>query len=246
MKESEEVKKPICVVCGNSFEKCIYNRTKIYCSRKCANNSKRCKETSRKWREANKDKIKSYIYANKDMYAESKKKWREANKDKCIEYDIKFKKANRDKLNERARAYKKANREKINERARAYKKANRENIRKYANKKYKTDLRFKLRSILSKRITIALKGTKNNNTTTLIGCTIEEAREHIEKQFKEGMSWENHGYNGWHIDHIIPCASFDLTDPEQQKKCFHYTNLQPLWAKENMSKGSKIPYMGNP
>ncbi len=66
------------------------------------------------------------------------------------------------------------------------------------------------------------------------------AREHLEKQFKEGMTWENHGLYGWHIDHIIPCASFDLTDLEQQKKCFHYTNLQPLWAKENLIKGVKI------
>ena len=59
------------------------------------------------------------------------------------------------------------------------------------------------------------------------------------------MTWENHGRYGWHIDHIMPCSSFDLTDPEQQKKCFHYTNLQPLWAHENMSKGAKIPNMGN-
>ena len=88
------------------------------------------------------------------------------------------------------------------------------------------------------------KALKNNNKTSksleLLGSTIQEAREHLEKQFKEGMTWDNHGHKGWHIDHIIPCASFDLTDPEQQKKCFHYTNLQPLWAKENISKGSKI------
>jgi hypothetical protein len=77
-------------------------------------------------------------------------------------------------------------------------------------------------------------------TFDLLGCNISEAKEHLEKQFKEGMIWENHGTHGWHIDHIIPCASFDLTYPEQQKKCFHYTNLQPLWAKENMSKGSNI------
>jgi hypothetical protein len=53
------------------------------------------------------------------------------------------------------------------------------------------------------------------------------------------MTWENHGRYGWHIDHIRPCASFDLADPEQQRKCFHYTNLQPLWASENMRKGDK-------
>ena len=61
---------------------------------------------------------------------------------------------------------------------------------------------------------------------------------HLEKQFQSGMTRENHGK--WHIDHIIPCTAFDLTDPEQQKKCFHYTNLQPLWAIDNMKKSNKI------
>ncbi len=54
------------------------------------------------------------------------------------------------------------------------------------------------------------------------------------------MTWENHGRHGWHIDHIIPCAAFDLTDPEQQKKCFHYTNYQPLYTLENLKKGDRI------
>jgi len=71
----------------------------------------------------------------------------------------------------------------------------------------------------------------------LLGCTVEELRAHLEKQFKRGMSWSNYGR--WHIDHIRPCASFDLTDPEQQRICFHYSNLQPLWAEENMRKGAK-------
>ena len=60
----------------------------------------------------------------------------------------------------------------------------------------------------------------------------------IESQFVDGMSWDNHGE--WHIDHIRPCASFDLTDPEQQKECFNYKNLQPLWAKDNLSKGDRF------
>ena len=63
--------------------------------------------------------------------------------------------------------------------------------------------------------------------------------DHLEKQFQPGMSWDNHGYDGWHVDHIRPCASFDLTDEEQVRKCFHYTNLQPLWAKDNLRKGSE-------
>lgn len=53
------------------------------------------------------------------------------------------------------------------------------------------------------------------------------------------MSWDNYGYRGWHIDHIKPCASFDLTDPNQREQCFHFSNLQPMWAKDNLSKGAK-------
>jgi hypothetical protein len=55
------------------------------------------------------------------------------------------------------------------------------------------------------------------------------------------MSWENYGYRGWHLDHINPCAAFDLTIPEQQKRCFHYTNLQPMWWKQNIAKKDKLP-----
>lgn len=78
---------------------------------------------------------------------------------------------------------------------------------------------------------------KYQRTVTLLGCTPDQLIVHLEARFKPGMSWDNRGL--WHIDHIKPCASFDLADPEQQKVCFHYTNLQPLWAGENMKKGAK-------
>ena len=74
----------------------------------------------------------------------------------------------------------------------------------------------------------------------MLGCSFEFLRNYIESKFLEGMTWENHGYYGWHIDHIIPCSSFDLSIKENQFKCFHYTNLQPLWAFENLSKGDKV------
>ena len=74
----------------------------------------------------------------------------------------------------------------------------------------------------------------------LVGCTLDELKNHLEKQFTKGMTWKNYNYRGWHVDHIIPCSSFDLIDPEQQKECFHYTNLQPLWGKDNIKKSNKI------
>jgi hypothetical protein len=68
-----------------------------------------------------------------------------------------------------------------------------------------------------------------------LGCTVAELHSHLESQFTEGMNWGNQGANGWHIDHRKPCASFDLTDPEQQLMCFHYTNLQPMWATSDIA-----------
>ena len=101
----------------------------------------------------------------------------------------------------------------------------------------------KVSKLLRSRVLECLKKTNTVKTTrfnNLLGCSIEHAIKHIESLFKPGMSWDNHGLHGWHIDHILPCSRFDLTDVEQQKKCFHYTNLQPLWAKENLSKWCKL------
>jgi excisionase family DNA binding protein len=80
---------------------------------------------------------------------------------------------------------------------------------------------------------------KAKTTMKLIGCSPEELRAHIEKQFLPGMTWDNYGRDGWSIDHIIPCAQFDLSIPDSQKVCFHYTNLQPLWHIDNIKKGKK-------
>lgn len=88
------------------------------------------------------------------------------------------------------------------------------------------------------RMAISRDGSKKAaKTEDLLGCTVAEARAHLEAQFLPGMSWENHGE--WHIDHIRPCASFDFSDPAQQRECSHYSNLQPLWAQDNLSKSDK-------
>jgi len=105
-----------------------------------------------------------------------------------------------------------------------------------------TNVNYKLKGNLSKRILYAVKAqhtVKSKRSQELLGCSMSKIRNYIESLFKEGMSWDNYGRFGWHVDHIRPCSSFDLTDPEQQKKCFHYTNLQPLWAEENLKKGDK-------
>ena len=105
-----------------------------------------------------------------------------------------------------------------------------------------TDPNFRLRMLLSARIRGALKGTINKTASavSLLGCSIPEYRTYLEARFKLGMNWNNWGPNGWTIDHIRPCASFDLTDESNQRKCFHYTNTRPLWAIENIQKGCRI------
>jgi hypothetical protein len=84
----------------------------------------------------------------------------------------------------------------------------------------------------------AQRSYKGGRTQELIGCSYEALRRHLAAQFLPGMSWENHGE--WEIDHIRPCASFDLTNPVQQRECFHYSNLQPLWRRENRRKGARL------
>ena len=126
---------------------------------------------------------------------------------------------------------------------RAYAVANRDRINKQSALRRKNNASYRMRFSLSSRILHALNGKrKSASTMTLIGCTIEELWLHLESQFTEGMHRNNRGINGWHIDHIVPCAAFDLTDPEQQKICFHYTNLQPLWAEDNLRKSDKLPH----
>lgn len=136
----------------------------------------------------------------------------------------------RDKLRQKASAYQKANREARN----AYKRA-------WAKRRRQTHPGFAVACRLRARILTALRdggyGVKADKFWNLTGCTPQELVNHIASKFLPGMTWENR--NLWHIDHIIPCAAFDLTDPEQQRKCFHYTNLQPLWGVDNQTKGAR-------
>jgi hypothetical protein len=134
----------------------------------------------------------------------------------------------------------------VRQREMAYRQRNAESIRAYRRQwqanRMSVDLSFRFRSNLASLINTSIRkqfGAKAHKTTALIGCTVDELRQHLEAQFTDGMTWDNYGRTGWHIDHIRPCASFDLSDPEQQRECFHYSNLQPLWAVDNIRKGSR-------
>lgn len=111
--------------------------------------------------------------------------------------------------------------------------------------RYENDIQFWLRCALRNRLNSALKRNAKKHTKSCshisdLGCTTQELKNYLESKFKPGMTWENRGRTGWHIDHIIPLSSFDLSNREEALKACHYTNLQPLWAEENLAKNAKI------
>jgi hypothetical protein len=111
----------------------------------------------------------------------------------------------------------------------------------YRNRLNRTDPWWCMRNRLSSRVWHAIAeqwGKKAIKTQTLLGCTVEQARQYIESLFTDGMSWDKFLAGEIHIDHKVPCVHFDLTDPKEQRRCFHFTNLQPLWAADNLRKGA--------
>lgn len=112
----------------------------------------------------------------------------------------------------------------------------------YTRERRRNDIPFKIASVLRGRVSASLRGrNKSASTLALLGCSIESFRLYLESRFEPGMTWENYGrYPGWQIDHIMPCAIFDLTKPEHQKRCFHFSNMQPMWAIDNIRKSDKV------
>jgi len=188
--------------------------------------------------EANKDKRKAqhkaYYEANKDKRKAQHKAYYEANIDKRKAQHKAYYEANIDKRKAQHKAWRKAN-------AKAYYEANRDKIKAHHNNRIKIDIQYKLSRRLRSRLRRALQGNfKNGSAVTDLGCSINELKMYLESKFQSGMTWDNWSFEGWHIDHIVPLASFDLTDRKQLLLACHYTNLQPLWAFDNLSKGDSI------
>ena len=219
-------------------------------------NIKTIKEYRLKNKEYQKQYNKEYDLKNKERIKKRKKEYYLKNKEKQKEYRLK----NKEKLKKQHKDYYLKNKEhllelgkknylKNNKQKKEYQKQyskgyfqkNKEYIYIRNSNRIKTDLNLKLRIICRSRVRSALKvknAIKSLRTMKLIGCSPKKLWLHLEKNFLLGMTKENHGL--WHIDHIMPCASFDLRCPVQQLACFNYKNLQPLWASDNMSKGAKI------
>jgi hypothetical protein len=157
---------------------------------------------------------KKYTFKNRIKLREQTKQWREQNKEHADSYMLNYQEKNKDKI---------------------YKKST-----EYHRIRYNNDPIFKLRRLLRDRIYKVISNKKvTSKTKELLGCSFEHLKQYLESLFGLEMSWSNHG-TIWEIDHIKPVSSFDLTDKEQQKQCFHYTNLQPLTKKENRIKSNKL------
>lgn len=206
-----------------------------------------------------------YARRDKAKAREDLERWKAENPDKAraieasrnerIKEQRRTDPAIREKLNKKSREWRSgkrrsdpAFRDACNERTREWHAANKDRQNAYKKRmnaaRRRTDIHFKLASNLRGRIIVALKKShKSGSAVKMLGCSIEAFRRYIEKQFQPGMTWENwgRGWGGareWHLDHVKPLASFDLSDPRQFAEACHFTNLQPLWAKDNLAKGA--------
>lgn len=182
--------------------------------------------------------------------AERNKRWALKHPDRAAARLENWKNKNPDRVRELAARYNNSEKGQASRRKRDSGKV--EEIRKYqaawhkSNSpkriaRYATDLNYKLKVVLRSRISMAVKKRpKKGSAVNFLGCSIDHFVGYIEGKFKDGMSWSNWSRTGWHLDHVRPLSSFDLTDATQVAVACHYTNIQPLWAVENISKGARI------
>lgn len=193
-------------------------------------------------RSVNKDRLDTHCRVCRRLKA--KKYYNSLFEDKRKEIKKKQYWSNRQRHLESSKKYYRNNKDKKSKYDKVYRKKNKKRIAQYKNKweKERRNLPvFKIKRNLRRRIHhLLINKHKSSSTFELIGCSAEQFKDHIESLFTEGMSWDNYGFYGWHIDHIIPCCSFDLTQESEQKKCFHYSNQRPMWAKDNLVKGSRL------
>lgn len=215
----------VCSKCKEDKKVCEFSNSKsskdglLYCCKKCNN------ERSKKYRKENPEKV-----------LEQQRKWRFENPEWVNEINRKnyIKKGKKYHSNRRKKWLEK-NSEKIKEYRENYKSRKRERRKERRESDPLFNIVNRVRNRLHKYLNIR-EITKKNKTFDIVGCTPTFLKEYLEKQFKDGMSWENR--SEWHIDHIIPLSSAE-TEEELYELC-HYTNLQPLWAEENMKKSDKI------
>jgi hypothetical protein len=229
----------ICTICHISKDIIFFGRNKCskdgyhYVCKECHNKKNNI------FKKQNKEKIqqqaKKYYRTHRLKIKIYRKKYRKLNKEKIINsnriYYEQHKKLTSFWLN------KLENKSKVKIYQRQYKQKTKSIRNKKEKLRRSLDLKYKIVINLRTRLRLALKQNwKSGHTLELLGCSVEFLKQHLEGQFTEGMRWNNYGRGGWVIDHIKPCVLFDLTNPSEQRKCFNYKNLQPLWETDNLIK----------
>ncbi len=173
------------------------------------------------------------------------KLWRDKNIESCKAKGREYRKTHADKISTKQREWRLENSARKRQTTLDWRKKHPILVAKmkrgWQKRRRDRDPAFKILGNLRTRLYLAAKReTTTEATRTLLGCSPEELRRFLEAQFQPGMNWNNYNRQGWHIDHKKPCSAFDLTDVCQQRLCFHYTNLQPLWAEDNIKKGDTV------
>lgn len=179
-----------------------------------------------KKKEHRKKYLKTYNVENKDLIKTTRKNWYEKNKESVMYKNTQWRKENPEQYKKTSKEYREKNRSKLSEKGRVW-----------AYQQYQTSEIHRVKNSLRARLRFFTKFKKSLPTSEIIGCSWEYLKQHLENQFQVGMTWENHGRFGWHIDHIIPLSSAQSV--EDLHRLNHYTNLKPLWWRDNLTKGSK-------
>jgi len=228
--------------CRKNNKKLKAERDRIYREK----NKEYLKEKSKQYYKDNKEymleKNKKYRESNKETISKQRKEYRETHKEHKSTYDKERRNINKDDIAAKYKEWYKINKESVLAYKKEWGKRNKEHCREhqkqYMKNRCKTDVNFRILCNYRGRIYKAIKeNAKSECTTKIIGCTIEELKQHLENQFSEGMTFENYGK--WHIDHVKPCSLFNLENEADQRECFNYKNLQPLWAIDNIIKSNK-------
>jgi hypothetical protein len=205
-------------------------------------------ERKRKYTEANRAvvlaKRMKYYYQNKEAILQKYKEKRASLPKKQRVFNKMPEVERLRRKSECDKRYRQNNKERIAANKKSYKESGRANeVAKQWQANQRNSVEFVTKKRLRGRIYVALKrGVKSEGTMELLGCTIDFFKQYFESLFTDGMTWEKYMAGEIVIDHIRPCVLFDLTQPEQQKLCFHYTNLQPLWEIDNLRKGTSLNY----
>ena len=205
-------------------------------------NSDKLRKRDAEYRRKNAEKLRKrsaeYRLKNPDKVRKRQAEYRRKNADKVRKWQAEYRRKNADKLLKQEAEYRRKNPDKLRKWSAEYRLKNADKVRK-RDAEYRKKPEVRIVDIQRDRLKSIVKSTSVSRHE-MTGCTPSQLRQHIESQFAKGMTWQNQGR--WHLDHIMPCSAFDLTNPEQVKVCFNWQNLRPIWAKKNLRKGKKITH----